>query len=212
MFDRRRKSDAEKLKTRQRHNLHRKHNVRKREWQAAKDAAARAGFSMNMVATVSWSLSNIDDAHGAELDLWRHLRVLAKGMGFPWLAMRAPEKGGRGGRHMHLFCHAPNDAARLAIIALIAEKTGAGLARLHLDGFRLKDCGRTIQGIMAKSRGGEWMVQRNMPELGDVDILTNYIAKAHGKARVDGQHRLSASLVALVKQSSVRSDKRQAAA
>jgi hypothetical protein len=200
--DKRRKSEAAKRKTAVERNNRRKRNIRKRKWQSANQAAAHAGFPMNTAITASWSQLGIDDAHGAELALWDGLRKLAKDNGFAWLAMRAPEKGGRGGRHMHLFCHAPDDTARLAIIGLIAEKTGAAWAWLDLNGRRLKDCGsgKPIHGIMAKSRGGEWMVQRNLPDLGGVDILTAYLAKGDGKSRVDGQHRMSQALEALAKQ------------
>jgi hypothetical protein len=175
-------------------------DARRETYRIAARAASRAGFVLNVHITVSWTMLGIDDAHGAELALWRSLRTLAKSGGFPWLAIRAPERAGRGGRHVHILCHAPDDAARLAIIGLIAEKTGAPRAWLHLDGKRLQDCGRRIEGIMAKSDGGHWLAQRNVDHRGGIEGLVDYLPKADGKAKVGGQHRMSGTLAALVRQ------------
>lgn len=197
MLDKRVKSEAAKLKTRRARDARREVYRRERYHLSAAQAAAAAGFPLNFAIMVSWSALGIDDARGAELALWSALRSCAAGSGFPWVALRAPEKvAGRGGRHVHFVCHVPDDAARLRIIQLIAEKTAAPPAWVstEIEGRRLQDRGHRISGVMNKSRGGEWLVQRNIPRLGGIDTLVKYDAKASGKAAVDGQHRLSQKL------------------
>lgn len=199
---RKRLSDAER-KHRDRERIDKR---RAERWTAAALAAHSAGYPINTFVTVTLhrfderergarALFIAADFKTQESRLWAALRRVAQAHCGVWIAMRAPEHDRGKGRHVHIACHLPDDASRMDAIVAMERVTGAATAWFKPRGARL---GR-LHGVVAKSAGGAWMIQRDMGSDPGNPNLIDYIAKASGKAKVEAQHRLSDDLSALVK-------------
>lgn len=203
-MDRRRRTPAQKERTRRERLASRDKRHRQRRWIAAGQAAHLAGAPLNVALCLS--LRHLADEYGAHPDflglspeqqerrIWIALRRVAHRHGVAWIAARAPEHDRTKGRHVHLAAHLPTDAALRDAIATVERITGVSAA--WIDG-RGRSLGRHHHGIVAKSPRGAWLIQRDVAgEPGNPHLLA-YISKGSGKHHVAGQHRLSAELLSL---------------
>lgn len=210
-MDRRRRTAEERAATQRRHIEERDRRKRAGRWHTAAQAAHDAGLPVNVFITVSLDGLAEKELHPREAFtsrapeeqekiLWGSLRRLAVRRGIPWIGLRAPELDRNRGRHVHIGGHAPDDDTLLDIVAAVARITGVKADRLNLRGFSHgKHC-----GVIALSPARAWMVQRDVRGLNGNPDLIDYVAKAAGKRRVTGQHRLSTDLIALVRDSAHR--------
>lgn len=203
-MDRRRKTAAQKERTKRERIARRDRRERQRTWSLAGQAAHLANMPINFSLTLS--SHHLADEYGAspnflsqsperqELRIWAALRRVAQRHEVQWIAARAPEHDKGKGRHVHIVAHMPSDAAMRDAISAIERITGVSAAWIDGRGLSL---GHHLHGVIAKSPGGAWMMQRDViGEPGNPHLMA-YVAKGSGKRRVDGQHRLSQDLRAL---------------
>lgn len=207
--DRRRKSEAAKAKTKAARIARASAQRRVKKWTAAASAAETSGNPLNTTLHVTWSAledgdrrsGHILDLPAAERDrrLWSGLRMVSARAGVPWLAARGPEHDRRRRLHLHAVVHLPNVAALRDAIGEVERLTGAPAAWIIPAGRTMRGNGRTHHGVVAMSACGGWMLQRRIDGKGNGHGIVAYAAKGDGKARVEGQHRLSNELAALVR-------------
>jgi hypothetical protein len=211
-MDKRFKTPAQKARTKRERLDRRNRRHREREWIAAAHAADQAGSPVNFLLTLS--LHHLADEYGAserflglsspenqELRIWAALRRVAQRHGVQWLALRAPEHDRTKQRHVHIGAYMPSDRALRDAIASVERITGVSAGWIDSRGRSL---GRWVHGVVAKSPGGAWMIQRDViGERGNPHLIA-YLAKGSGKRRVEGQHRLSQDLRHLAAQHMTR--------
>lgn len=208
--DRRRRSEASKAKTKAARIARASARRRVKKWTAAASAAEVSGHPLNIALHVTWSaLKDGDRRSGHILDrpaaecerhLWSGLRMVSARAGVPWLAARGPEHDRRRRLHLHAVVHLPDVAAVRDAIDEVERLTGAPAAWIIPAGRTLRGNGRTHHGVVAMSACGGWMLQRRIEGKGSGLGIAAYAAKGNGKARVEGQHRLSNELAALVRE------------
>ena len=113
-----------------------------------------------------------------------------------------------------MVLHLPDTRALRDAIEAIERLTGAPAARApDMRGKTLPGGGRPTHGVVAMSACGGWLLQRHVEAAGGSGVaLASYAAKGSGKAKVEGQHRLSDSLSALARQGAAeRTDTAKAA-
>jgi hypothetical protein len=205
--DKRRKTPAQKAKTAAARIARAAGRRRLQLWAAAATAASSAGYPLNVALTITWTtLQTGDKRLGHILDigtvererrLWSELRMVAARAGVEWIATRAPEHDRTRGLHLHLAMHLPDSRAMRDALAVVEGLTGAPAVWCDLRGRTLRGGGRVTQGIVAMSACGGWLLQRHVPAgNGSGEHLAKYAAKGTGKAKVEGQHRLSNKLAA----------------
>jgi hypothetical protein len=210
--DGRRKTPAQKAKTQAARLVRADTHRRQQRWTAAALAASEAGYPLNFLLTVTWSkIEDGDKRPGHILDrltieretyLWAELRQVAVRAGVEWVAARAPEYDSTHGSHLHIAGHLPDDGALKDALNVVEQLTGAPAMWRDMRGRTLRGGGRTSQGCVAMSANGGWLLQRHVATAGgDGFTLAAYAAKGTGKAKVEGQHRLSNSLLALLRKS-----------
>lgn len=203
-MDKRRKTEAQKARTRRARIDRQSAQRRRRKWQEAGRIAHEAGLPFSFHLTLTWGVIDNDDyrpsAGISDLPhaerarrVWNALKRIADRRGVPWIAARAPEYDRNKRHHLHLAGHMPHDALR-DVITTIERVTGAPAAWTDLRGRRL---GR-LQGVLAKSEGGGWLLQRDVQGETGNPYLLRYIAKGSGKRTAEGQHRLSRDLTAML--------------
>lgn len=206
-MDRRRKTAAQKERTKRERLARRAKRQRQHRWNAAGQAAHLADLPINFSLTLS--LDRLPEERGAssrfigkttqrqELTIWVALRCVAKRHGVRWIALRAPEHDRGKGRHLHIAAHMPTDAAMRDAISALERITGVSAA--WIDG-RGRSLGRWVHGVIAKSPQGAWMIQRDIAGEPGNPHLVAYVAKGAGKDRVDTQHRMSKDLIAITEE------------
>jgi hypothetical protein len=174
-------------------------------------AASSAGYPLNIALTVTWAalqdgdrrLGHILDMAAVEREkrLWSELRMVAARAHVEWIAARAPEHDRKRGLHLHLAMHLPADSRAIRdALEVVEGLTGAPAVWCYMRGRTLRGGGRVTQGVVAKSACGGWLLQRHVPTgNGSGEHLAKYAAKGTGKAKVEGQHRLSNDLKALTR-------------
>ena len=211
--DRRKKTPAQKAKTRAARLVRAATQRRRQLWTAAAPAAEAAGYPLTTALTVTWAaLMDGDRRRGHILDmdvverekrLWTELRLVSARSGVDWIAARAPEHDRTRGLHLHMALHLPDNRAIRDAIEVVERLTGAPAARPpDMRGRSLRGGGRRpTHGVVAMSACGGWLLQRHVEAAGGSGIaLASYAAKGSGKAKVEGQHRLSNGLSALARQ------------
>jgi hypothetical protein len=180
-------------------------------WTAASTAAGKVGHPINVALHVTWAALETgerQDGHilglpavARERRLWAALRLVAARAGVPWLAARGPEHDRGRGLHLHVALHLPDSAAIRDAITAVERITGAPAEQVDLRTWTVRGRGgRHHRGVVAVSACRGWLIQRHVETLGgDGKGLLRYAAKGDGSAAVEGQHRLSNELVALVK-------------
>jgi hypothetical protein len=210
--DRRRKTPAQKAKTQAARLARADTHRRQQRWTAAALAASAAGYPLNFMLTVTWpKIEDGDRRRGhilakkiveREAHLWSELRQVAVRARVEWVAARAPEFDKTHGQHLHIAGHLPNDAALKDAMNVVEHLTGAPAMWCDMRGRTLRGGGRISQGCVAMSANGGWLLQRHMATAGGSGFtLATYAAKGTGKAKVEGQHRLSNALLALLRES-----------
>jgi len=205
--DKRRKTPAQKAKTAVARIARAAGRRRLRLWAAAAPVALSAGYPLNIALTVTWAaLQDGDRRLGHILDigtverekrLWAELRMVAARAGVEWIAARAPEHDRTRGLHLHLAMHLPDSRAMRDALEVVEGLTGAPAVWCDMRGRTLRGGGRVTQGVVAMSACGGWLLQRHVPTgNGSGEHLAKYAAKGTGKAKVEGQHRLSNELAA----------------
>jgi hypothetical protein len=209
MKDKRRKTQAQKARTKARRIAKATAKRRLLTWTEAAKAAERAGHPINVALHITWSaLMGGDRREGhilgrpavtRERRVWSALRLVAARARVPWLAGRGPEHDQTRGLHLHLVLHLPDTAALRDAIAVVERLSGAPAEWTDMRGRTVHGLGRGHRGVVACSACRGWFMQRNDPEWGGTAALLAYVAKGTGSDRVEGQHRLSNELVALTK-------------
>jgi len=202
MQDKRRRTDAQKAKTKRKRLDEADRRRRYKDWLASAVAADQAGYPINTFLTVIWG----DPRKDKDAELWRRLRLAVTRSGVPWLAMRSPEYAPRKGHHLHIAFHIA-DEKRMALIDLVESITSTNAAWVEPVGRRLG----SNYGVIAKSADTTWMLQRHLTDCGPIDPLIDYISKASGKTRVEGRHQRSQALIALSRISGAEKDAKKAA-
>lgn len=204
-LDKRRKTPAQKARTAAARLARSQARRRVLHWEAAARAAEAAGYPLNATLTVAWSPLRGGPIVGLpavarEKRLWADLQQVAARAGVPWLAARGPEYDRTRGLHLHIVLHLPDARALRDAIASVERRTGAPAAWCDMRGRTLRGGGRVTHGIVAKAAHGGWLLQRHVDAAGGTGVdLARYAAKGDGKATVEGQHRLSNALSALVR-------------
>jgi hypothetical protein len=209
--DKRYRTDVQKSKSRSDRALRAARGRRDKLWQRAASAAASNGTPINVAIHLTWgTLTGGDRLEGNVLSLppatrdkrlWAALRLRAARSGVPFIAARAPEHSGQRGLHLHLVLHLPDSRALRDCMDVIEKLTGAPAAWIDLRGRSLRGAGRHHHGVIGMSACGGWLMQKHMAGAGGNGVkLTGYAAKSDGKAKVEGQHRLSHELSALARQ------------
>lgn len=215
-IDRRRRTDAEKARTRAKRQAKASERRRQAQWIAAAIAAADAGTPFNVAVHLTWfNLANGDRRGGRSdilgLDLaerekrvWAALRQIAVRHGVDWIAARAPEYIGHRGQHLHLAVHLP-DMALADVIEAVQRLTGVPAEWVDFRGRSSRSAGRNSRGVIGRSACGGWLIQRNTRKGADGGSgIMAYAAKGDGKAQVEGQHRLSNAAAALAREHAKR--------
>lgn len=204
--DRRRKPEAEKAKNRAARIARASATRRLSHWKRAANATEAAGQPLNLALHITWSAleaGDRQDGHCLGLPqpdrdkrLWSSLRAVAVRAGVPWLAFRAPEYDRRRGLHVHLGMHLPQSRKTLLdAIATISRLTGASAAWVSFGGRSVPGLGGRIEGVVARSYCGGWMLQLNLRATnGGGSGIASYASKGAGKRQATGQHRLSTAL------------------
>jgi len=189
--DKRRRSPAQKERTRRGRQARADKRRRQTEWQTSTQAARRAGYMLDAHITVIAEWENIEAISAA---LWRRMRRLMQRNGLPFMAMRAPEYTPRRGHHMHMAQHLPERLYGDVASALEAV-TGTAMARwFDVSGKSLGN----VAGVVCMAADGSWMLQRHVDGLGGSDErLVQYASKSDGKHKTVGRHQRSAALVEL---------------
>jgi|GEM_PF-2679190 len=208
--DARRKTPAQKAKTAAARIARAAARRRVQLWSAAAPAASSVGCPLNIALTITWA--RLQDSHprqGHILDvaavqrekrLWSELRMVTARAGVEWIAARAPEYDRTRGLHLHLAMHLPDSRAMRDALEVVEGLTGAPASWCDMRGRSLRSGGRVTRGVVAMSACGGWLLQRHDPAGNGSGVhLATYAAKGTGKARVEGQHRLSNDLAALAK-------------
>jgi len=214
--DRRQRTAAQKAQTKAARLARADTWRRKQRWTAAALAASEAGYPLNFMVTLSWPKIEDGDRRSGhiltkkivdrETHLWTELRQVAERAGVEWIAARAPEYDKTRGQHLHIAGHLPNDRALRDAINIVENLTGAPAKWRDMRGRTLPGDGRTSQGCVATSANGGWLLQRHMATAGGSGFaLAAYAAKGTGKAKVEGQHRLSNALLTLLRKSTAGS-------
>jgi hypothetical protein len=214
--DRRRTTAAQKAKTAAARLARADTHRRQQRWTAAAIAATAAGYQLNFLLTVSWPKIEDGDRRAGHIlakkivdrdtHLWSELRPVAARAGVEWIAARAPEYDKTRGQHLHIAGHLPNDRALRDAINIVENLTGAPAKWCDMRGRTLPGDGRTSQGCVAMSANGGWLLQRHMATAGGSGFaLAAYAAKGTGKAKVEGQHRLSNALLTMLRKSTAGS-------
>lgn len=191
--DRRRRTDAQKRKTREKQLATADKKRRVAEWRNSELAARQAGYPINALITV---LSDAENIERVAASLWRRLRRLMARHGVPFYVFRGPEYAPRRGLHLHLALHLP-EALYGDVAAILADVTGAAMAPwFDVAGRRLGWC----HGVVTKSADKTWMLQRYVASAGGSHWqLVEYAAKGSGKAKAIGRHQRSGELIDLTK-------------
>jgi hypothetical protein len=208
--DRRRRPDEVKAATKRARIARASARRRVVTWSTAATAAERAGHPLNVALHITWSAlagGERRDGHvlglpavARERRLWSALRLVAARAGVPWLAARGPEHDRGRGLHLHVALHLPDATAIRDAIAAVERLTGAPAERVDLRTWTVRGRGgRHHRGVVAVSGCNGWLMQRRIEALSGGAGLLRYAAKGDGEAEVEGQHRLSNELVALVK-------------
>lgn len=192
--DGRRRSPAQKARTRLRRQAKADQRRRRSEWSRSVDAAMQAGFPINTHVTV---LSDVDHIEEITSAMWRRLRRLMQRKGLPFYAVRAPEYARNRGQHLHIALYLPPSLYGDVATALV-EVTGARMAGwFDVAGRSL---GSTL-GVVAKSDCGGWMLQRHVEGAGGCPKrLIAYAAKGDGKHKAIGRHQRSGELTQLTRE------------
>lgn len=209
--DKRRKSEAALAATKRARLARASKRRRVSAWSRAASAAKTFGHPLNVALHITWSAlieGDRRDGHllgkpavERELHLWSDLRLVAARARVSWLAARAPEYDSGRGLHLHVAMHLPDATAIRDLIGVVERLTGAPAELVDMRGWSERRGARTHYGIVARSACRGWMVQRHIEGLGGSGaILSAYCGKGDGVAHVEGQHRLSNALSALVKQ------------
>ena len=191
--DGRRRSPAQKARTRLRRQAKADQRRRRSEWSRSVDATVQAGFPINAHITI---LSDVDHIEEITSAMWRRLRRLMQRKGLPFYAVRAPEYARNRGQHLHIALHLPPSLYGDVAAALV-EVTGARMAGwFDVAGRSL---GSTL-GVVAKSSCGGWMLQRHVEDAGGCPKrLIAYAAKGDGKHKAIGRHQRSGELSQLTR-------------
>jgi hypothetical protein len=210
--DRRRRPDEVKAATKRARIARASARRRVPTWLEAAASAEKLGHPLNVALHITWS-ALIDGerreghvlglpAVARERRLWSALRLVAARARVPWLAARGPEYDQRRGLHLHMALHLPDAAAIRDAIAVVERLTGAPAERLDMRAWTVPGQGkRQFHGTIAVSGCNGWLMQRRVEALkGGGKGLLRYAAKGDGEVEVEGQHRLSNELVALVRQ------------
>jgi hypothetical protein len=214
--DGRRKTAAQKAKTATARLARADTHRRQQRWTAAAIAASAAGFQLNFLLTVSWPKIEDGDRRSGhilakkivdrETHLWSELRQVAARAGVEWIAARAPEYDNKHGQHIHIPGHLPDDRALRDALDVVETLTGAPAMWCDMRGRTLRGNGRISHGCVAMSENGGWLLQRHVATAGGSGFaLAAYAAKGTGKAKVEGQHRLSNALLTLLRKSTAGS-------
>ena len=214
--DGRRKTAAQKAKTATARLARADTHRRQQRWTAAAIAASAAGFQLNFLLTVSWPKIEDGDRRSGhilakkiverETHLWSELRQVAARADVEWIAARAPEYDKTRGQHIHIPGHLPHDGALRDAINVVETLTGAPAIWTEMRGRTLRGNGRISHGCVAMSENGCWLLQRHVATAGGSGFaLAAYAAKGTGKAKVEGQHRLSNALLTLLRESTAGS-------
>lgn len=209
MRDKRRRTTTQKARTKAQRIAKASAKRRRDDWAAADAAATAAGHPLNVALHVTWSgLMAGDRRHGHVLGLsetlrekrfWSGLRLVAARAGVPWLAARGPEFDRTRGLHLHLVLHLPDVAALRHAVQVIERLSGAPAEWFDAKGRTVQGLGRRHYGVVGRSACGGWLLQRNDPERGGTGALVAYAGKATCADQVEGQHRLSHELAALIR-------------
>jgi hypothetical protein len=214
--DGRRKTPAQKAKTATARLARADTHRRQQRWTAAAIAASEAGFQLNFLLTVSWPKIEDGDRRSGhilakkiidrETHLWSELREVAARAGVEWIAARAPEYDNKRGHHIHIPGHLPDDRALRDALDVVETLTGAPAMWYDMQGRTIRGNGRISHGCVAMSENGGWLLQRHVATAGGSGFaLAAYAAKGTGKAKVEGQHRLSNALLTLLRKSTAGS-------
>lgn len=192
--DGRRRSPAQKARTRRRRQAKADQRRRRQEWSQSVDATMRAGFPINAHITI---LSDVDHIEEVTSAMWRRLRRLMQRKGVPFYAVRAPEYARNRGQHLHIALHLPPSLYGDVATALV-EVTGSPMAGwFDVAGRSL---GNTL-GVVTKSDCGGWMLQRHVDGAGGCPKrLITYAGKGDGKHKAVGRHQRSGELIQLTRQ------------
>lgn len=191
--DKRRRTDAQKRKTREKHLATADKKRRQALWQRSEAAAHAASYPINALITV---LSDSENIKIVSDSLWRRLRRLMARHGLPFYAMRGPEYAPRHKLHLHIALHLP-EALYGDVAAILADVTNKSMAPfIYLEGRRLGGS----YGVVTKSQDPTWMLQRHVKWAGGSYLkLVKYTAKGAGKAKAIGRHQRSGELIDLTK-------------
>lgn len=191
--DKRRRTDAQKRKTREKQLATADKKRRQALWQRSEAAARAAGYPINAQITV---LSDPENIKSVSDSLWRRLRRLMARHRLPFYAMRGPEYAPRHKLHLHIATHLP-EALYGDVAAILADVTGAEMAPwFDVAGRRLG----WLHGVVTKSADKTWMMQRHVEWAGgSYWDLVKYTAKGAGKAKAIGRHQRSGELIDLTK-------------
>lgn len=191
--DGRRRSPAQKERTRLRRQAKADQRRRRSEWSRSVDATVQAGFPINAHITI---LSDVDHVEEITSAMWRRLRRLMQRKGLPFYAVRAPEYARNRGQHLHIALHLPPNLYGDVATALV-EVTGSRMAGwFDVAGRSL---GNTL-GVVTKSDCGGWMLQRHVEGAGGCPKrLIGYTAKGDGKHKAIGRHQRSGELIQLTR-------------
>ena len=208
--DGRRRSEAAKAATKRARIARASARRRVITWSSAASAAETAGCPLNVALHVTWSAlveGERRDGHCLGLSavererrLWSALRLVSARAGVSWLAARGPEHDRQRGLHLHLVLHLPDAAAIRDAIGQVERLTGSPAEWIDTRGRTVRGLGRRHHGVVAQSACGGWFLQRHVEGRGGSGVeLVTYAGKGDGKAAVEGQHRLSNELSALVR-------------
>lgn len=192
--DGRRRSPAQKARTRLRRQAKADQRRRRQEWSRSVDATVVAGCPINAFITILSDAEHIEEVTSA---IWRRLRRLMQRKDLPFYAVRAPEYARNRGQHLHIALHLPPTLYGDVATALV-EVIGSPMAGwFDVAGRSL---GNTL-GVVTKSDCGDWMLQRHVEGAGGCPKrLMTYAGKGDGKHRSIGRHQRSGELVRLTRE------------
>lgn len=191
--DRRRRTDTQKRRTRERLRQAVDKKRRQEDWQASEAATRAAGYPLDAHITVLSDAASIEAVSAA---LWRRLRRLMARRGLPFYTARGPEYAPGRGLHLHIVLHLP-ETLYGEVAEMLAEVTGAQMAPwFDVAGRRLGP----LHGVVTKSADPTWMLQRYVESAGGSHWqLVEYAAKGDGKRKAIGRHQRSGALIELTR-------------
>ena len=191
--DKRRRSEAQRKKTKDARLARADIARRKRRWQASQEAATNAGYPINAHITIVTS----DDLAAITTTVWRKLLRMMRKYNSPFIAVRAPEYARQKRHHLHIALHL-DPANYNEVTAILTQATSE-----EIGGWGIDPSGRKLGsnlGVVASSVRGNWMLQRHIDTLnGSSDTLVEYVAKGCGKRKAIGQHERSQDLLKMTK-------------